>query len=220
MKATSFDQLKGSSEALAAMRSVDLLKSLSAERSLMDHFYLTGYEGLCLSLDHRELTSSVISSAVPMYGELLAVGTKDEVVFWASVCEDLHIGMTAIVADGRDATATIAEILKANPAISHILCSASYGKDAIRLMADAAHRRHCSVIVDDSNSRVDMADIEASGIDFSISTAETESPISVVIAKRSRLVMTEGNARRGEHDLYAAWQDTLANRNPTWAPMA
>lgn len=220
MKATSFDQLRSCTEALAAMSSMDLLKSLAAEKSLLDHFYLTGYEGICLSLGHRDLTRSVISSAVPMYGELLAIGSKDEISFWASICEDLHIGMTAIETTGTDASEAIATLLKENPAISHILCTANYGQANIKTLTDAAHKRHASVIVDDSASRVDMAGIEAAGIDFSISTAETESPISVIIAKRSRLVMTEGNARRGEHDIYAAWQDTLANRNPTWVPMA
>ncbi|MGN0029909.1 MAG: hypothetical protein ACI35Q_09320 [Marinilabiliaceae bacterium] len=220
MKATSFDQLRSCSEAMAAMNSVDLLKSLAAEKSLMDHFYLTGYEGLCLSLGHRELTQSVISSAVPMYGELLAVGSKDEIGFWASICDSLHIGMTAIETTGAEATEAIAKVLKGNAAISHVLCTSAYGQDAIRRMSEVAHKRHCSVIVDDSASHVDMASIEDAGIDFSISTAETENPISVIIAKRSRLVMTEGNARRGEHDIYAVWQDTLANRNPTWVPMA
>lgn len=218
MKATSFDQLKSCTEALEAISSVDLLKSLAAEKSLLDHFYLTGYEGLCLSLGHRDLTRSVISSAVPMYGELLAIGTKDEINFWASICEDLHIGMTAVETNGSDATEAIANLLKENPSISHILCTSAYAN--IKSLTDAAHKHHSSVIVDDSARSVDMAAIEAAGIDFSISTAETESPISVIIAKRSRLVMTEGNARRGEHDIYAAWQDSLASRNPTWVPMA
>lgn len=220
MKATSFDQLKSSTEALEAFSSVDLLKSLAAEKSLLDHFYLTGYEGLCLSLNHRELTRSVISSAVPMCGEILAVGSKEDIGFWASICEDLHIGMTAIEAKGLDATSAIADVLKENGAISHVICSAAYGQAAIRQMSDVAHRHRCSVIVDDTASAIDMASIEQAGIDFSISTAEGECPISVIIAKRSRLVMTEGNARRGEHDIYAVWQDTLANRNPTWVPMA
>ena len=50
--------------------------------------------------------------------------------------------------------------------------------------------------------------------------AETEQPVSIIIAKRSRLVMTEGNARRGAHDIYAVWQDSLSCRNPKWVPMA
>lgn len=205
---------------MAAMSSMDLLKSLGAENSLMDHFYLTGYEGLCLSLDRRGLTRSVISSAVPVCGELLAIGSKEEIGFWTSICEDLRIGMTAVEANGADATEIVADILKENTAISHVICTSSYGHDSIARLADTAHKHRCAVIVDDSANSIDMAAIEAAGIDFSISTAETANPISVIIAKRSRLVMTEGNARRGEHDIYAVWQDTLSTRNPTWVPMA
>ena len=56
MKATLFDQLRRTPEASAAANAASVLSNLSADKNLMEHFYLTGYEGLCLGLSHRELT--------------------------------------------------------------------------------------------------------------------------------------------------------------------
>lgn len=220
MKATLFDQLRRTPEASAAANAASVLSNLSADKNLMEHFYLTGYEGLCLGLSHRELTRSIISSAVPMCGEILVVGENDEVEFWTAICDELRIAATAVVTNGQDAATAVSDVLKEDTCISSVLCSASYGESAIKALCDAAHKRRCSVIVDNASSRVDLAKIEDLGIDFAISTAETEQPVSIIIAKRSRLVMTEGNARQGAHDIYAVWQDSLSCRNPKWVPMA
>lgn len=220
MKAMSFDQLKMSAGMMDAMPVMNVLSDLSADKSLMDHFYLTGYEGLCLGLNHDDITRSVISSAVPMYGELLVVGSESDIVKWSGICARLRIGMTSISGETVE-TARVAEtILKDNNRISHILCSSNCGKETINALCAAAHKRRCAVIVDNKGDEIDLAGVEGVGIDFAFSTAEGEQPISVFVARRSRLVMTEGNARQGEHDIYAVWQDSLANRNPTLVPMA
>ncbi len=220
MKAMSFDQLKTSAEAINAMPVMNVLSDLSTDKSLMDHFYLTGYEGLCLNLSHDEITRSVISSAVPMYGELLVVGAENDIAKWNGVCASLRIGVTSIAGETSE-TASLAEsILKTNTKISHILCSSNCGKETIDALCAVAHKHRCAVIVDNQGDEINLAGVEGAGIDFAFSTAEGEQPISVFVARRSRLVMTEGNARQGVHDIYAVWQDSLASRNPTWAPMA
>ncbi len=217
MKAMSFEQIKSSAESIAAISAADVFNKLSAGNNLMDHFYLTGYEGLCLGLDHKELTRAMISSAVPMCGEILVIGSQDEIDFWGNICSDLHIGVKALSAN---AALSVGSILKENPRISNILCSAELGSEAIASLCAEAHRRHVAVIVDNAETVMDMAAIESASIDFAISASEADTTVGVIIARRSRLVMTEGNARRGEHDIYAVWQDSLVGRNPTWVPMA
>ncbi len=217
MKAMSFDQIKSSAEAIAAISSADVFKKLSAGNNLMDHFYLTGYEGLCLGLEHKELTRAIISSAVPMCGEILVIGSQDEINFWGDICSDLHINVKAINANSA---ISIDSVLKENPRISNILCSAELGSETIARLCSDAHRRHVAVIVDNAETAMNMAAIESAGIDFAISASEANAAVGVIIARRARLVMTEGNARRGEHDIYAVWQDSLVGRNPTWVPMA
>ncbi len=216
MKAKTFEQLGSEAGSVTA----SALSGLSNGRNFMDRFYLTGYEGLCLRLDHEELTRSMISSAVPMCGGLLVIGEAAEVEAWSAICDNLHISMTSIVVKDHDASGAVDALLKEDASISHILCSACYGDSAIKSLCQVAHRHRCAVIVDEASRDVDLKDIEDKGIDFSISTAETEQPVSIVIARRSRLVMTEGNARRGVHDIYAVWQDSLADRDARFAPMA
>lgn len=220
MKAMSFDQLKTSAGTLNAMPVMNVLSDLSADKSLMEHFYLTGYEGLCLNLCHDEITRSVISSAVPMYGELLVVGAESDIVKWNEVCASLRIGVTSISGETVETAAVAERVLKENTKISHILCSSDCGKETINALCVAAHKLRRAVIVDNREVEIDLAGVEGAGIDFAFSTAEGEQPISVFVARRARLVMTEGNARQGVHDIYAVWQDSLASRNPTWAPMA
>lgn len=219
MKAMSFDELRSSADALTATATAEVFKNLTAANTRADHFYLTGYEGLCFGMDHETLTRSVISSAVPMYGELLAIGNEQEIEAWSAICRDLHIAMTSIVSHGADAAQAVADILAENPAISHILCTTDYA--AIKSLSQVAHKHRVAVIADTDSVELDMAFIEDAGIDFAISTTPAdEMSMSIIIARRSRLVMTEGNARPGEHDIYAAWQDSLASRNSTIIPMA
>lgn len=220
MKAMSFDQLKTGTMALAAMPAKNVMSALAADGSFMDKFFLSGYEGLCLALNHADLTRSVISSAVPMEGELLVVGGDELCALWCGVCAGLRIRLSAIDASSSDILAATETLLKVNARISHVLCSTHLDAQTIKSLSALVHRRGRSLIVDSSDDDMDMAAIEASGVDFAIAATDGESPMSIVVARRSRLVMTEGNARNATHDLYAAWQGLLTSRTPTMRPMA
>lgn len=220
MKAMSFDQIKVDTEALAALQTMNVMSALAADKNFMDHFYLSGYEGLCVSLGHEELTRSIISTAVPMEGELLVVGGDDHCALWRNVCSSLRIRVSAIDIDTEDVAAATETLLKVNPRITHVLCSTNSDALTIKSLTTLAHRMGKAVIVDCSAENMDMTEIEGSGVDFAISVAEGTEPVSVIVARRSRLVMTEGNARRREHDIYAAWQESLACRTPKMKPMA
>lgn len=220
MKAMSFDQLKADTGALAALRTMNVMSALAADKNFMDHFYLSGYEGLCVSLGHEDLTRSIISTAVPMEGELLVVGSDELCAMWRGVCASLRIRVSAIDMMAEDIVSATETLLKVNPRITHILCTAQAEALTIMALTGLAHRMGKSVIVDCSAENMDMAEIEASGVDFAISAADCAETVSVIVARRSRLVMTEGNARSREHDIYTAWQESLACRTPRMKPMA
>lgn len=220
MEAMSFDQLKADAGALATLQAMNVMSALAADKNFMDHFYLSGYEGLCVSVGHEDLTRCIISTAVPMEGELLVVGGDDLCAMWRGVCASLKIRVSAIDVDKSDVLTATETLLKVNPRITHILCSTHCDAATIKALTMMAHRNGRSVIVDCSADNMNMSEIEASGVDFAISAADGGQPMSVIVARRSRLVMTEGNARRREHDIYSAWQQSLSGRTPKMRPMA
>lgn len=198
-----------------------LTSLLSTDKNALEHFYLSGYEGLCLSMDHRRMTEAVISSAVPMDGELLVIGGDAACALWRDVCAKLSIRLSALDIDDENLLRAVETILMVNPRISHILCTTSCGSEKLKEISALARTYHCAVILDSETDTLTMEDIEKAGVDFVLSAStDSEEPVGVLVARRSKLVMTEGNARSFEHDIYALWQDSMANRTPALMPMA
>ena len=222
MKAMSFDQMRADHESLIALPCMSVMQGLSTDKSFREHFYLTGYEGLCLAMNHREITRAIISSAVPMDGELLVIGADGACMLWHSVCTELRIRVSALNIADADLLQAAETIMKVNKHISHILCSAECSPEVVGAICKLAHKSRAAVIVDNEGEQMDMTQIEKLGVDFTIGTSKFEGyePISIVVARRARLVMTEGNARRAEHDIYAMWQESLVGRTSMLAPMA
>lgn len=220
MQPITFAQLSANPGLLQELLATTLIAELSRKSGFLDHFYLTGYEALCLRASHEELTRGVISSVVPVGSELLVVGHTPQCERWRQACAELRIHVTALdLADTRDLAEAAKAILEANKSISHILVDTAAGRDTLRTLARLAKANRRGLMADNTSAAISIADLEEAGVDFTLAGTSVDD-IALVVARRSRLVMTEGNARQAEHDLYAAWQNTLEARNPTWAPMA
>lgn len=222
MKAMTIERLMSDIESFVALPSMKVVEALTADSRFREHFYLTGYEGICLDLGHESLTRAIISSAVPMEGELLVIGSDSACNLWHKVCAELRIRVSFVDAAEEDLLEAVEAILTANKRIGHVLCTSHCSGCTIKAISALAHKSRAALIVDTDSTQMEMSEIEANGIDFCISTPaeESEAALSIVIARRSRLVMTEGNARNAEHDIYSAWQDCLSARKPSWAPMS
>ena len=207
-------------ENLLKAPTTELMNALASDKSLKERFYLTGYEGLCLGMSHETLTEAVISSVVPMGREMLLVGDSEACTLWRKVCHKLSIKVTVLDAAKEDLGEAVETILKANTQISNIMCSTKSGADVLRTLGRLARKSRKQFVVDNSDDTLTLADIDESGVDFAISGSEGKDAISMIVARRSRLVMAEGNARSAKHDIYAIWQDTLTSRNSRWMPMA
>ena len=221
MKAMSFDSIHKGWASCENFSTSVLTPLLSSDKNALEHFYLSGYEGLCLSMSHRQMTEAVISSAVPMDREILVVGSDAACALWREVCAKLSISLSALDIAEEELSKAVETILSVNPRISHILCTTSCGLETIKEISTTAKAHRCAVILDSEEDMLTMEGIEEAGVDFVLSASADEAePVGVLVARRSKLVMTEGNARSFEHDIYAIWQDSMANRTPTWMPMA
>lgn len=184
-----------------------------------ESFYQTGFETLCVEAGHSNMIEALISSVIPFDGELLIIGNSDMCKMWRTICHNLSINVTAI--DGTDTEADLNEalrvVMESNRHITHVICSVEKGHDDLKKIGDAAKRYRKSLIVDNSTDTLSISDMNQYNIDYLISADEN---LSLVLARRSKLVQTEGNARMASHDLYTIWQNSMSLRRPTLEPMA
>lgn len=199
-----------------------LISAFAAQNIHSDHFYLTGFEGMCIEAGHTAMCEAVISSVVPFDREILVIGSGATCAKWRSLCHKLDIAVSALDCDTEENLIDAMEaVLTANTHISHVMCSAESCGNQLNSVGKLARKYRRSFIVDNDSDTVSMANINEYSIDFLITAAadEVENPISLIVARRSKLVQTEGIARSASHDIYAMWQETLGVRRPTLEPM-
>ncbi|MCQ2228500.1 MAG: hypothetical protein MJZ13_01995 [Bacteroidales bacterium] len=183
-------------------------------------FYRTGFEELYIDGSRLATSEAVISSVMPFDGELLIIGNSDICTTWRHICHNLSINVSVI--DGQDTEDNLKNALEAvmnsNKRITHVICSSERSTESMSLIGSMVKEYKKSLIVDNANDGIDTNNMNAYGIDFLI-TAE-ENCETLIVARRSRLVQTEGNARRACHDIYAMWQNNMSMRRATLEPMA
>lgn len=199
-----------------------LISAFTMQNVHSDLFYLTGFECICINANHAKLSEAVISTAIPFDGELLIIGNDDSCTLWRNICHQMDIKVSAIDGNEDYISSALEAILKTNKNISHIICGSQYSDALLRTIGTIAHQYRCTFIVDNCNNVVTMANINDYKIDFLV-TADSDDaqiPTSIVIARRSKLVQTEGNARSKNNDIYAMWQQIVGIRKSTLEPMA
>ncbi len=189
-----------------------------------EYFYLTGFEGLCVEESHAQVCEAVISSLIPFDGELLILGseTSDACNLWRTIGRKLDINVSFLDADDADLLAAIETVFESNRHITHVLCSSERDGEMLKAIGGVVRRARKSLIVDNCTDSVTMANIDKSNIDFLITASDDlkENPVSLIIARRSKLVQAEGIARRADHDIYALWQQNMNERRSTLEPMS
>lgn len=221
MKTLSIDTLVTRRSA-AAEPAAKLLSYLASQNAHPDHFYLTGFEGICVDAAHTTLTEALISSVVPFDGELLVVGTDESCALWRTLCHNLSIQISVLDSSADDLADALEAVLSTNRHITHVMCSSDRDDASLRTIGNAVRRHRRSFIVDNSSDAVQMADVDVYNIDFLMTAAADAdaSPVSLIVARRSKLVQAEGNARNSSHDIYALWQQIVGVRCPSLEPMA
>lgn len=181
-----------------------------------EHFYMTGFEGIRVDNDYNSVYEVVIASMIGYNNELLVIGNNEQSAAWRRTCKALDVTVSTIDVD-EDLAVAVDAILAANRNITHILCSQEVSARDLNKIGQLSRQYRRSIIVDNSSESFTMADIDKYNIDFLV-CPQTEG--SLIVARRSKLVQTEGNARCSSNDLYAIWQNGLASRQSTLEPMA
>ncbi len=181
-----------------------------------EHFYRTGFESIRVNGNYEAVYEAVIASMIGYNNELLVIGQSEQSAAWRKTCKALDVNVSTIDIDNNIATA-VETILSVNKNITHILCGSEVSADVLNKIGEISRKYRRSLIADNSHYDYNMNDIDRYNIDFLV-CPQVDS--SLIVARRSKLVQTEGNARNIANDLYTIWQSGLSDRRSTLEPMA
>ena len=183
-------------------------------------FYTTGFETILFNKENSFVLETVLASSVDYDNEILIVGSGKSMAKLKNMvtAQNLTYHCFDWSSDGWD---DFENKVSKMPYISHMLIGID-SETAIndipveKLLSLASKRRYsliayCDTIVDGLN------DIFNGAIDFMIGVLNNLR--SFVVARRSRLVQTEGNSRCFNRDLYSYWQWAMRDRKSLIEPM-
>jgi hypothetical protein len=186
-----------------------------------EQFYRTGFETILFNHNRQSGLSCVLSSVVPSDKEIVIAGQQGlgDVVEVAERFDIPHI-----VFDASPGEIPLVEtFLSLRPYVSHLILvieqnDAVVEKYIEHLRSVLDHHGvdlilYCTSFVECINDRTNGS------VDYLIGGWDELPDNSFVVARRNRLVQTEGNSRSLNFDLYASWQWGLKGRGPNILPM-
>ncbi len=199
-----------------------VMRMWSAREFAKDMFYQTGFETILFNKNRSFALETVLSSVISWDDEVLIVGFGAILGEMESKADSQGVFYQSYnwVIDGWS---SLENVIEANGNIKKILIGieAETEVDDIpieKLLALATKNKigiivYCQTDVDGLNDRFKGA------IDFMIGECDCHPHRSFVVARRSKLVQTEGVSQSFNFDLYAYWQWSMRNRNSIIEPM-
>lgn len=186
-----------------------------------EQFYRTGFETIFFNHNRLSALSCVLSSAVPSDKEIVIAGQHglDDVVDVAERFDIPHILFD--VSPGE--MPLVETFLSSRSDVSHLLLVIEHNdavvEEYIEHLRSVLDYRgidlilYCTSFVESINDRTNGS------VDYLIGGWDEFPDNSFVVARRNRLVQTEGNSRSLHFDLHAYWQWGLKGRGPGILPM-
>jgi hypothetical protein len=185
-----------------------------------DNFYQTGYESIKFSGLHGVALETVLSSVVPFEKGAVLINSEEAV----RTCEKHDIFYQSVKShNGVLDWILLDKLQETGGVFSHICITLSdshpINKAEIVKLHQLAERRNMGLIFICKEMSYNH-DLKIAQIDFLIAEQELNESCALVLARRNKLVQTEGNARSSYFDLYRSWQGHLQNRRRHIEPMA
>ena len=184
-------------------------------------FYRTGFETIFFNHNRQYALKCVLSSAVPGDKEIVIVGKGplDEVVAGAN-----QFDIPNLVFEGApDEISLVESVLGSGSSVSHFVLV--IGKDDgeieeyINHLLPILNFKGIELILYCNTSVQSVNDRSNGAVDYMIGGWDEYQENSFVVARRNKLVQTEGHSRSLNFDLYASWQWCLQGRGSNIAPM-
>ncbi|WP_430815826.1 hypothetical protein [Carboxylicivirga sp. RSCT41] len=190
-----------------------------------EDFYLTGYETISYKRTREFALETVISSVIPFDKDLLIVANNSDDLHIQKLCRLYGVSSTVVtLPEVEDELEAVISAFQQEHIYSHLLISCDVNqpecKESIRKIANELNKTSIKLIVHCRRGPMDLNEVCDLNIGYMISNGISSFISSVVIARRSQLVQTEGISRNDKLDLYNYWQKTLHSRKPGIKPMA
>ena len=202
-----------------------LMALMSRQPLSAETFYLTGYETLTFNRNLDFALETVLSSVVPFEKELLIISNDDTNLKIIDLCEKQLVNYKIVsIPTNKDGWDNLEKVLTNYRQFSHVLVSGDVSSDCERShllqLGSYLENSRIGFILHCNHQPMILSDVRAVGIDYMICNGLGCAVSSVVLAKRSRLVQTEGISRNSMFDLHGYWQKTLHRRKSGIEPMA
>ncbi len=187
-----------------------------------DNFYQTGYE--CISFKKNSIFAleAVLASVVPMDKSVVILNSGSNSTPTVETCLKHNISFKIVDFTNNHIDFTSLEELLNSSNFSHICISLSDSPslkdiDLLRLK-DITEKSNTDIFLYYSGDIMNLNRIRKYKIDYLVGNL-ISSLSSFVLARRNKLVQTEGNARSFSKDLHSLWQQTLRTRRREIEPM-
>ena len=207
-----------------AEKSMDsnLMQMWSESDHNMSRFYTTGFETILFNRDHSFVLETVLASSVGWDNEIIIVGNHDSLGKLSKIANKQNLTHHCLgwFSEKWD---DFENGLPSYNDVSHILIGIDSETDLrhipVKKLLQLSARHKFSLIVYCDTSVTGLNDLFEGSIDYMIGGLEVEPIQSFVVARRSRLVQTEGKSNCFNLDLHSFWQWTMRNREPIIEPM-
>lgn len=186
-----------------------------------DQFYRTGFETIFFFQDTQFALECVLSSVVPAEKEIVIAGTGN---LHSIVSAANKFDIPAIVYDDNLSELQLIEsFLYSRDNVSHLLLVAGVDdinpEKYIQPLSDVLKHKGIDLVLFCTSAVESISDRTNDSVDYMVGGWEDIPDNSFVVARRNKLVQTEGNSRSLNNDLYASWQLMLRGRQSRITPM-
>jgi len=185
------------------------------------HFYRTGFEAIFFKKSSLQALDCVLSSAIPN-GKGMVITGKKHLEEIGKRAADMEISTFIFEANPHEIP-LMNTLLPISNEVSHLLLVVDDDNDPveeyINYLSPILRKENIELILYCREPIQKVKERTNEMVDFMIGGWNNFPDHSFVVARRSKLVQTEGNARVYEHDLHALWQWSLRNRESNIAPV-
>jgi len=203
----------------------DLISLMTNTPISPENFYLTGYETISFKRTREFALETVLASVIPFEKDLLIAANNVDDLHIQKLCKIYGVNNSIInLPEPQDELESLISSLAKERRYSHILLSCDVNKpernEHIRQLAQLLRKTSIKLIVQCKRKLMNLKAVREFNISYMICNGMSSYISSVVLARRSQLVQTEGLSRNSQFDLYNYWQTTLFSRKSGIKPMA
>jgi len=188
----------------------------------VSRFYKTGFETILFNKDLSFALKTVVESSINFENDVFIIGSGNTLELLISTAKEQNLSYYSFDCN-RDNWDKFEQKMSVNSVTSHILIGidseTTLENIPIKNLLQVVSNKRYSLIVYCNSQIEGLNDLFGGTIDYMIGKVSLEPVISFVVARRNKLVQTEGASCSFNHDLYSHWQWSMRDRKSVIEPM-